>query len=136
MALGAAGCGGDNTSSSSSGANGAYSPQPPSTQQKSTPTATTPAGGRSPISISGTEYKLTPANVSVKSGKVTFRLRNDGAAPHALEIEGNGVEKKSQVVNAGQTTAITVTLKPGKYDMYCPVDGHRQMGMKGQVTVS
>src|SRR5215210_1922018 len=30
----------------------------------------------------------------------------------------------------------TVTLsKPGTYAMYCPVDGHEQMGMKGKVVV-
>jgi uncharacterized cupredoxin-like copper-binding protein len=25
--------------------------------------------------------------------------------------------------------------QPGTYEMYCPVDGHEQMGMKGKVVV-
>jgi uncharacterized cupredoxin-like copper-binding protein len=30
----------------------------------------------------------------------------------------------------------TVTFeKPGTYEMYCPVDGHEQEGMKGEVVL-
>jgi uncharacterized cupredoxin-like copper-binding protein len=30
---------------------------------------------------------------------------------------------------------VTVDLKAGKYEFYCPVDGHKQAGMKGTLTV-
>jgi uncharacterized cupredoxin-like copper-binding protein len=29
-----------------------------------------------------------------------------------------------------------VKLPKGKYEFYCPVDGHKQMGMKGELTVN
>jgi uncharacterized cupredoxin-like copper-binding protein len=32
--------------------------------------------------------------------------------------------------------SVTADLKPGTYDFYCPVDGHRQAGMAGKLTVS
>jgi uncharacterized cupredoxin-like copper-binding protein len=39
-------------------------------------------------------------------------------------------------LNPGQSGVLTVTFeKPGTYEMYCPVDGHEQMGMKGEVVV-
>ena len=31
---------------------------------------------------------------------------------------------------------MTANLKPGKYEFYCPVDGHKAAGMKGTLTVS
>jgi uncharacterized cupredoxin-like copper-binding protein len=30
---------------------------------------------------------------------------------------------------------VTVDLKPGKYEFYCPVDSHKQAGMTGTLTV-
>ncbi len=36
---------------------------------------------------------------------------------------------------AGRTTALTVDLKPGEYEFYCPVDGHRELGMEGTIVV-
>jgi uncharacterized cupredoxin-like copper-binding protein len=36
----------------------------------------------------------------------------------------------------GGSAKLTVDLnKPGTYEMYCPVDGHREMGMEGEITV-
>ncbi len=28
-----------------------------------------------------------------------------------------------------------MNLAPGKYDFYCPIDSHKQMGMTGEITV-
>ena len=36
---------------------------------------------------------------------------------------------------AGGTASVTVDLKPGKYEFYCPVDSHKQAGMTGTLTV-
>jgi uncharacterized cupredoxin-like copper-binding protein len=30
---------------------------------------------------------------------------------------------------------VTVDLKAGKYEYYCPVDGHKDAGMEGTLTV-
>jgi plastocyanin len=141
LAIGAAGCG-SSKSSSSSGTGGAYSSTPATTQTSvttastPTPTATTPTGGRSAVVIAATEFKLTPAAVTAKAGKATFTLRNDGGAMHALEITGNGVEKSTAPIPGGSKATLTVDLKPGKYQMYCPVGNHRAMGMVGTLTVS
>jgi uncharacterized cupredoxin-like copper-binding protein len=35
----------------------------------------------------------------------------------------------------GGTADLTANLKAGKYEFYCPVDGHRQAGMEGTLTV-
>ena len=135
-ALAAAGCGDDEDDGAGVGPSGTNPATQTQRAEKTTPTATTPAAGRSAVTVVGTEFKFAPADIDVKAGTATFRLRNDGGAPHALEIEGNGVEEASDVVQAGQTTELKVALKPGRYKMYCPVGNHKEQGMVGTVTVS
>jgi plastocyanin len=70
-------------------------------------------------------------------GKVTIRLKNPGSSgkPHAIEIEGHGVEKKSAVAQPGERVAVRARLGRGRYEFYCPVDGHKASGMKGTLVV-
>jgi uncharacterized cupredoxin-like copper-binding protein len=56
--------------------------------------------------------------------------------PHAIAIEGNGVDQKGQTVQpGGSPSTVSLDLKPGKYTFYCPVDGHRAAGMQGTLLV-
>src|SRR2546421_9150466 len=99
-------------------------------------TAASSAGGQT-IQISEKEFSLTPSSVSVaKAGTYEFQVTNNGSIPHALEVEGNGVEEKTGTIAPGSSMTLRVTLsKTGSYDMYCPIDGHRAQGMKGSVAV-
>jgi plastocyanin len=89
------------------------------------------------VQISEKEYSLTPSTVNLsKPGTYAFQATNNGTVAHALEIEGNGVEEETDEFEPGSTMTLRVTLsKNGSYEMYCPVDGHKQEGMKGAVTV-
>jgi plastocyanin len=95
------------------------------------------SGGGKTIQIKETEYKLAPAKVNVAStGSVTFEASNDGQIDHALEIEGNGVEEETETISPGSSAKLTVDLsKPGTYELYCPIDNHRQMGMEATLVV-
>src|SRR5919204_2669863 len=95
------------------------------------------SGGGKTITIKETEYKLTPAKVTVAStGSVTFEATNDGQVDHALEVEGNDVEEETQTISPGSSAKLTVDLsKPGTYEVYCPIDNHRQMGMEATLVV-
>ena len=64
-----------------------------------------------------------------------FKAENTGSITHALEIEGREVEEETKGLDAGQSAKLKVTLKAGRYEIYCPIDGHRQQGMEGTVTV-
>jgi len=124
-ALAVAGCGGsDNNDNGGGGASKSTQPAAPS-------------GGGSTVKLSETEFKIDPANPSVKkAGTVTFKAANDGQTTHALEVEGPGEEKKTSDIAPGKSATLKVDLsKPGRYEFYCPIDGHKQQGMKGEIKV-
>jgi hypothetical protein len=51
-------------------------------------------------------------------------VTNNGSISHALEIEGNGTERQTPVIQPGEKAALTLTLDPGTCEVYCPVGQH------------
>ena len=68
-------------------------------------------------------------------GPVTFKMQNKSGVQHDLVVQGPGVNGKTSIESNGGTGQFTATLKPGTYTFYCSVDGHRQAGMQGTLTV-
>jgi plastocyanin len=97
----------------------------------------TPGVSGTTVTILLRDFEITPGSVTLpKPGTYTFEASNEGAQTHNLEIEGKGVEEKGTNIGFGKTMSFTVKFdKAGRYDMYCPVDGHRALGMEGTVTV-
>ena len=95
------------------------------------------SGGSEPIKVSLTEFAFNPSQISLeKPGTYTFHAVNDGQFPHALEIEGQGVEEETEDIEPGESADLKVELSAtGDYEIYCPVDGHRGKGMEGSLTV-
>jgi uncharacterized cupredoxin-like copper-binding protein len=95
------------------------------------------AGAGGTVDLTATEFKFDPSEPTVKSGNVSFNLKNDGQVTHSLEIEDvNGEDKELEgSVSPGSNGTLTVNLAPGKYEFYCPIDSHKQMGMTGEITV-
>jgi uncharacterized cupredoxin-like copper-binding protein len=82
--------------------------------------------------------KFNKSTLRAERGRVTIKLRNPSSAgkPHAVEVEGKGVEKASRTIQPGGRTSLTVNLsKRGRYEFYCPVAGHEAGGMKGTLIV-
>jgi len=103
-------------------------------------TSSAPAAGGAVIktvSVHETEYKLNPAAISLaKTGTYVFKGVNDGTTPDGLAVEGNGVSAEISSIAAGSNGTLKVTLpKPATYEIFCPVDGHKGLGMKGTITV-
>jgi len=83
------------------------------------------------------EYTITPAQLSLDAGIYTFTAVNDGTISHALVLTGNGVDGHTTdlAFGPGHSEGFTVTLKPGTYRFFCPVDGHQGLGMRGTLVV-
>jgi len=100
-------------------------------------TATDTGGSGSTLTLTadpdgGLSFDQT--ELTAAAGEVTIELVNESGTPHNVEIEGNGIEEVSETITEG-TTSITVTLDPGEYEFYCAVDGHKDAGMEGTLTV-
>jgi plastocyanin len=124
LAVAIAGCGGSSNKNAGSNSTGGTS-------------SSSGGGGGQQIALAAPadgSLKFDKSTLSAKAGKVTINFDNPSSNPHAVEVEGKGVEEQSDTVTKDKTS-VTVDLKPGKYEFYCPVDGHRQAGMEGTLTV-
>ena len=77
----------------------------------------------------------TFASATAPAGQHEIDPPNKSPTDHNIAIDGNGVDEKGPVVKDGGVSKVTADLKPGEYSFYCSVDGHRQAGMEGKLTV-
>jgi plastocyanin len=88
------------------------------------------------IRVKETEFELKPAEITLeKPGTYLFKAVNSGGTVHALEVEGQGIEEETEEIQPGQSAELKVKLEAGTYELYCPVDGHKEEGMEGKVIV-
>ena len=126
-----AGCGGSGSSTTAA----ATSSTPPATSMTSTSAAM--SGSGMTVTVGETEYKLSLSTSTFAPGAWTFKVVNKGTITHAFEIDGPGVEdRKSGPIDPGASTNMAVTLQKGTYQLYCPVDGHKGLGMQTSITVT
>ena len=91
------------------------------------------------LSASKTKLAFNTKTIRVKlpsDRKVTLVMANPSSFPHAIAVDGHGIDKDGKTVNKGGTSRVTVKLKKGTYTFYCPVDGHKAAGMKGKLVIS
>ncbi len=102
------------------------------------PTRHRAPGAPATVSAKLSEWKVELSEATIAAGPVTFTITNTGSIPHAFEVEGEGVEQETKVIQPGATATLTVTLQPGTYDVYCPVgdDSHKKLGMETHLEVA
>jgi plastocyanin len=84
------------------------------------------------------EWSVELSSATVAAGPVTFAVSNSGTIPHAFEVEGRGVERETAQIAPGERGTLSVTLRPGRYTVYCPVggDSHKKLGMVATLVVT
>src|SRR3989442_11251486 len=89
------------------------------------------------IQVSLSEWKVSLTPRAVPPGPVVFEVTNSGKVPHALEIEGRGVEKSTSRILPGASATLTLDLRAGTYEAYCPVGkgSHKMLGMTNHLSV-
>ena len=88
-----------------------------------------------PVTLS--EWKISTPRDTVKAGVVTFRVTNDGSMNHAFYVRGSGVDEGTREIAARQSASLRVTLKPGTYEVFCPMseESHKMAGMARKLVV-
>jgi uncharacterized cupredoxin-like copper-binding protein len=94
-------------------------------------------GDPAAVSAKLSEWKVELSQGTITAGSVTFTVTNAGSIPHAFEIEGQGIERETDVLPPGSSATLTLTLAPGTYEVYCPVgeDSHKKLGMETHLRV-
>jgi plastocyanin len=87
-----------------------------------------------PASATGALY-FEFADATAPAGQIKIQSPNDSSVDHNIALEGNGVNEEGPVVKDGGTSEIDVDLQPGEYTFFCSVEGHREGGMEGTLTV-
>jgi uncharacterized cupredoxin-like copper-binding protein len=111
-------------------------------------------------SVVAKEFAFTPAALTVTAGQpITINFQNTGSVDHDFSIReieisgeatssgdassghmmgGMGDQPKLHVAaSAGGKSTLTFTpSKPGTYEFYCTVAGHKEAGMVGTLTVA
>jgi plastocyanin len=87
------------------------------------------------LKAAASALRFNVKTIRVRHGRVKLIMSNPSSLPHAIAVEGHGIDKDGRTVGRGGRSSVTVSLKRGRYTFYCPVDGHRAAGMKGRLIV-
>lgn len=91
----------------------------------------------STVQVTLSEWKVSLTPNAVPPGPVVLEVTNSGDVPHALEIEGGGVEKSTSQIMPGASATLMLDLRAGTYEAYCPVGkgSHKMLGMINHLAV-
>ncbi len=87
------------------------------------------------VAVELVDFAFRPGAIRVRAGEtVNLRLRNVGRVPHDLYVPGLGFRA---ALNPGQEVVAGLAAdRPGTYEFYCTLPGHREAGMSGTLVVS
>jgi uncharacterized cupredoxin-like copper-binding protein len=90
------------------------------------------------VEVKLSEWKIDmPAGIP--AGPTVFKVKNVGNKKHNFKIEGPGIERQlPRDLKAGETGVLELDLKPGTYQVICPVGlgYHKRKGMNLKLVVT
>jgi plastocyanin len=84
------------------------------------------------LEVEARNVAFVPDAMTAGGGQVTVALRNRDLFWHTLTIDALNVDLK---VPVGRLRSASFEARPGTYDFYCRIPGHRTLGMEGTLTV-
>jgi hypothetical protein len=98
--------------------------------------ADTAAAAPARLLVEGREYNLALSRGTLKHGRAIIQLANRGQDPHDLAIRrrGGGTRRIGKTL-PGKLGQFTGRLRPGRYTLFCTIEGHRALGMRATLRV-
>ena len=84
------------------------------------------------VEVQTRNVAFVPSSLTAGAGQVTVAIRNRDLFWHTLTIDTLKVDLK---VPVGRLRAASFEARPGTYEFYCRIPGHRSFGMRGTLTV-
>ena len=84
------------------------------------------------VSVAAREFTLTLSRPLVGAGSVRIELRNSGEDPHNLVVSPEGTHTplaSFSTLDPGLYERRSVTLGPGRYQLWCSLESHEGLGM-------
>jgi uncharacterized cupredoxin-like copper-binding protein len=96
--------------------------------------AASPVAGGNAATVHAVDLAFEPKEFSIPANTdVTVTIENMGALQHDFVIDD--LDVKSDLIDGGNSTTVTINADAGMYEFYCSVPGHMQAGMVGTLTV-
>jgi hypothetical protein len=100
---------------------------------------TVPGEARAParLMVQADEYSLVLSRQSIVRGPALIQFMNRGEDPHDLKLQRTGGTRAISVseTRPGALAAANVSLRTGRYRLWCSLPGHRARGMRAKLRV-
>ncbi len=87
------------------------------------------------IDIEGGNFFFDPKNPEAPAGVDAIKLESTQGT-HTLVFDNGKVPDFKLEAGSGKSDELKANLKPGKYNFFCDIPGHREAGMEGTLTVT
>jgi hypothetical protein len=90
------------------------------------------------VSVAAREFSLTLSRPLVGAGAVTVELRNSGEDPHNLVVSPEGTHTplaSFSEIGPGTYERRSVSLAPGRYQLWCSLESHEGLGLSTTLNV-
>jgi uncharacterized cupredoxin-like copper-binding protein/mono/diheme cytochrome c family protein len=111
--------------------NGGYPTVAP-TKGATAEATTTPGGPTVAANLEAYDIGWREKELTIGTGPQIISITNTGASLHDFSVDALGIKQDLQ---PGQTVQVKIDAKPGTYEYYCSVPGHKEAGMVGTLTV-
>ncbi len=75
------------------------------------------------------------AALSAARRRASIEMRNPSDIPHAIGVRGRGLDEVGATVGRDGSSRVEADLKPGVYELFCPVGGHEKAGVTAELTI-
>ncbi|MEP6832854.1 MAG: cupredoxin domain-containing protein [Gemmatimonas sp.] len=84
------------------------------------------------------EWKILMPRDTFPAGRRTFEVKNLGSMTHGFKLKGVGVDTAMRDLAKNETGNFSIVLKPGTYELYCPLaeNSHKMAGMTKTLVVT